>query len=66
MKGEIVVVVEGAVDSGPAVDPEEAVRCLTEEGLSGKRLADEAHRRFGMKKSVAYSLYLKAMREEAS
>jgi 16S rRNA (cytidine1402-2'-O)-methyltransferase len=66
VKGEIAVVVEGAVADDSVVDPEEAVRCLTKEGLSGKRLADEAHRRFGMKKSVAYSLYLKAMREEAS
>ncbi len=66
VKGEIVVVVEGAIDGGSGVDPEEAVRCLAAEGFSGKRLADEAHRRFGMKKSEAYRVYLKVAREDAS
>jgi hypothetical protein len=28
------------------------------EGFTGKRLADEAHRRFGVKKGLAYSTFL--------
>ena len=67
VKGEIVVVVEGvAEDTGPLMDPEEAVRLLAEEGLSGKRLADEAQRRFGIKKSLAYKTFLEVAREERS
>jgi 16S rRNA (cytidine1402-2'-O)-methyltransferase len=66
VKGEIVVVVEGADDTGPVVDPEEAVRCLLDEGFSGKRLAEEAHRRFRVKKSLAYRLSLQALRPETS
>lgn len=64
IKGEIVVVVEGAEDTIPLVDPEEAVRLLADEGFSGKRLADEAHRRFGIKKSVAYKVHVNAKRDQ--
>lgn len=66
IKGEIVVVVEGAEESVPMVDPEDAVRLLTAEGFSGKRLADEAHRRFGIKKSVAYKLHIQAKQPQGS
>ncbi len=58
VKGEIVVVVEGGTGSGPQVDTREAVKLLITEGLSGKRLAEEAHRRFGVRKSDAYEIFL--------
>jgi 16S rRNA (cytidine1402-2'-O)-methyltransferase len=66
VRGEIVVVVHGAEGEDPAVDAEEAVRLLTREGLSGKRLADEAQRRFGIKKSVAYRLFVNALRGDGA
>ncbi len=65
VKGEIVVVVEGGAGSGPELDICEAVRNLIEEGLSGKRLADEAHTRFGVKKSEAYEVFLRIKDEKA-
>jgi 16S rRNA (cytidine1402-2'-O)-methyltransferase len=58
VKGEIIVVVEGRSRSMPDVDLTEAVSTLIEEGFSGKRLADEAHRRFGVKKGDAYARFL--------
>jgi 16S rRNA (cytidine1402-2'-O)-methyltransferase len=64
IKGEIVVVVEGAEDNVPLVDPKDAVKLLASEGFSGKRLADEAHRRFRIKKSVAYKLHVNAKRDQ--
>jgi 16S rRNA (cytidine1402-2'-O)-methyltransferase len=63
IKGEIVIVVSGAADSRVPVDCEEIVHELMREGLSGKRLADEAHRRFGVRKGDAYSTYLKLKAE---
>lgn len=65
VKGEIVVTVEGTLNSGPELDIHAAVLILMEEGLSGKRLADEAHRRFGVKKSDAYEDFLKIKDESA-
>ncbi len=61
VKGEITLVLEGAAPSGPEIDLEDAVRTLIAEGFSGKRLADEAHRRFGVKKGKAYSIFLRTM-----
>jgi 16S rRNA (cytidine1402-2'-O)-methyltransferase len=58
VKGEIILVFEGAAPSKPDIDLTEMVRTLMAEGLSGKRLADEAHRRFGVKKNEAYSTFL--------
>ena len=58
VKGEIIVLVEGRGREPAAVDLTEVVRELIEEGLSGKRLADEAHKRFGVRKSVAYERFL--------
>jgi 16S rRNA (cytidine1402-2'-O)-methyltransferase len=58
VKGEIVIVVEGGSGSSPQIDVREAVKLLMAEGLSGKRLAQEAHQRFGMKKSEAYEFFL--------
>jgi 16S rRNA (cytidine1402-2'-O)-methyltransferase len=58
VKGEIVVVVEGGLQPEDRIDLADVVRTLMEEGLSGKRLADEARRRFGVKKSEAYEKFL--------
>ncbi len=58
VKGEIVVVVEGGPQREDRIDLVDIVRALMEEGLSGKRLADEARRRFGVKKSDAYEKFL--------
>ncbi len=58
VKGEIVVVIEPGVSAPAYVDLAEAVNTLLAEGFSGKRLADEAHQRFGVKKSAAYSKFL--------
>jgi 16S rRNA C1402 (ribose-2'-O) methylase RsmI len=58
VKGEIIVIVEGGSGSGPQIDAREAVRLLLAEGLSGKRLAEEAHTRYGLRKSDAYEAFL--------
>jgi 16S rRNA (cytidine1402-2'-O)-methyltransferase len=58
IKGEIVLVIEPEESSGPEFNLDEIVRDLMEEGLSGKRLADEAGLRFGVKKTDAYRTYL--------
>ncbi|MBI5251696.1 MAG: 16S rRNA (cytidine(1402)-2'-O)-methyltransferase [Desulfomonile tiedjei] len=58
VKGEIVVVVERSFRPLDKIDLEEIVRSLIDEGLSGKRLADEARRRFHVKKSEAYEKFL--------
>jgi 16S rRNA (cytidine1402-2'-O)-methyltransferase len=63
VKGEIVVLVEGISHEPAAVDLAEAVGELIEEGLSGKRLADEAHKRIGVRKSVAYEKFLEMTEE---
>jgi len=59
VRGEIVVVVQGASRATPDIDPDQVVRLLMEEGLSGKRLADEAATRFGLKKGEAYRTFLR-------
>jgi len=59
IKGEFVIVVEGqAAASTVEIDLDQVVKSLMTEGLSGKRLADEAHRRFGVKKSATYERFL--------
>jgi 16S rRNA (cytidine1402-2'-O)-methyltransferase len=65
VKGEIIVVVEGASKTETSVDLEVAVRMLMAEGLSGTRLASEARARFGLKKSEAYDTYLQLKEERA-
>jgi len=65
VKGEIVVVVEGGSGTGPQIDVREAVRLLMAEGLSGKRLAEEAHNRYGLRKSDAYEAFLTLKRANA-
>jgi 16S rRNA (cytidine1402-2'-O)-methyltransferase len=59
IKGEIVVVVEGADKPPPEIDVEAAVRQLMDEGFTGKRLANEAKKRFGIRKGTAYEVYLR-------
>jgi 16S rRNA (cytidine1402-2'-O)-methyltransferase len=58
VKGEIIVIVEGGSGSGPQIDVSEAVKLLIAEGLSGRRLAAEAHKRYGLRKSDAYEAFL--------
>ncbi|MGO9568558.1 MAG: 16S rRNA (cytidine(1402)-2'-O)-methyltransferase [Desulfomonilaceae bacterium] len=58
VKGEIVVAVEGGTRTGPQIDVREAVKLLIAEGFSGRRLAAEAHERFGLRKSDAYEVFL--------
>ncbi len=63
IKGEFTVVVEGATAQSEP-DVHAAVGSLMLEGLSGKRLADEAQRRFGIKKGAAYKIYLEIKEPE--
>ncbi len=58
IKGEITAVIEGASRELETEDPDSAVKNLISEGFSGKRLAEEAHRRFGINKKAAYKRYL--------
>jgi 16S rRNA (cytidine1402-2'-O)-methyltransferase len=58
VKGEIIVVVEGGGHPEDDVDMEGIVRALMQEGYSGKKLADEARRRYGVRKSDAYGKFL--------
>lgn len=59
IKGEIAVVLEPPRLTHYAPNMEDIVRMLVAEGLSGKKLADEARRRFGVKKTDAYDAYLR-------
>lgn len=58
IKGEIAIVIEPPESSKPELNMSEIVKNLMEEGLSGKRLADEARKRFGVKKTEAYQVFL--------
>lgn len=58
IRGEITVVVEQCDTSTEEVDLESVVNILMNEGFSGKRLADEARKRFGVRKSDAYGKFL--------
>ncbi len=58
VKGEIIVVVEGRSHSADEVDLDVVVKTLLGEGYSGKKLADEARRRYGVRKSDAYARFL--------
>jgi 16S rRNA (cytidine1402-2'-O)-methyltransferase len=58
IKGEIVVVVEGPAPAEFEIDLDAAVNTLIEEGFTGKRLANEAKRRFGVGKGEAYARFL--------
>jgi len=63
IKGEIIVVVEGTGHPEDEVDLEAIVKALMQEGYSGKKLADEARRRYGVRKSDAYGRFLELKRE---
>jgi 16S rRNA (cytidine1402-2'-O)-methyltransferase len=63
VKGEIIILIEGLTRPEPTMDVAEAVSILMAEGFTGKRLADEAHKRFGLKKGNAYAAFL-AMRAD--
>ncbi len=66
IKGEITLVLEGAPETRhQTVDTKTAIRSLMEEGLSGKHLAVEAHRRFGLRKAEAYETFL-ALKQDDS
>ncbi len=65
VKGEIVVVVEGGSGANSQIDVRDAVKLLMAEGLSGKRLAEEAHSRFGVRKSEAYEAFLMIKNENS-
>jgi 16S rRNA (cytidine1402-2'-O)-methyltransferase len=56
--GEIVLVVEGRQPTGHDMDVGTAVQALMQEGFAGKRLAEEALKRFSIKKRDAYQTYL--------
>jgi 16S rRNA (cytidine1402-2'-O)-methyltransferase len=57
IKGEFVVVIEPS-GHRPSVDPDGVIEELIQAGLSGKNLAAEAHRRFGISRTLAYSKFL--------
>lgn len=57
--GEICLVVGPGGAPSDNVDPEVLVKELMEQGYKGKTLAHEAHRKFGIRKSLAYSIFLK-------
>ncbi len=58
VKGELVIVVEASPQREPQIELEQAVRLLIDEGLSGKRLAQEAQARWGINKTQAYNKYI--------
>lgn len=58
LKGEVVIVIDQARDIDDPIDCEQAVKELMEQGYTGKRLADEAKKRFGLSKGEAYEKYL--------
>jgi 16S rRNA (cytidine1402-2'-O)-methyltransferase len=65
LRGEMTVAVEGAPRGEREEDPDAAVKHLMSEGFSGKRLAEEAHRRFGINKTTAYRHYLELKKSSA-
>jgi 16S rRNA (cytidine1402-2'-O)-methyltransferase len=58
IKGEIVIVVEPGSPVQDDIDLTDVVTSLMDEGFSGKRLAEEAHKRYRVKKSLAYDIFL--------
>lgn len=56
--GEILVVVEGGEQKATDIEVATVVRSLVQEGFAGKKLAGEAHSRFGIQKREAYQAYL--------
>jgi 16S rRNA (cytidine1402-2'-O)-methyltransferase len=65
IKGEFVVVIEPA-ECAPSFDIDLVIEELIQEGLSGKNLAAEAHRRFGISRTLAYRKFLSvAIRDDS-
>ncbi|MEW6350563.1 MAG: 16S rRNA (cytidine(1402)-2'-O)-methyltransferase [Thermodesulfobacteriota bacterium] len=64
VKGEIVVVIEGKPAHAELLTAEEAVKALLREGYSGKTLAIEAKKRFGISRTDAYEGFLKLKKED--
>ena len=58
IKGEIVIVVEPGSPVQDDIDLTEVVTSLMAQGFSGKRLAEEAHKIYGIKKRLAYDIFL--------
>ncbi len=65
VKGEIVLVIEGRTGQAESLSAEEAVTALVREGCSGKTLALEAKRRFGISRTVAYAAFLRMKKEQS-
>ncbi len=65
VKGEIVLVIEGRPEHVQLLSAEEAVRALVAEGYSGRTLALEAKKRFGISRTDAYAGFLKLRKEQA-
>ncbi|MEI8181546.1 MAG: 16S rRNA (cytidine(1402)-2'-O)-methyltransferase [Desulfomonile sp.] len=63
VRGEITVVVRGSSQPKSDIQIETAVKTLLEEGYTGKRLADEACKRSGVKKRAAYDKFLEIKRD---
>jgi 16S rRNA (cytidine1402-2'-O)-methyltransferase len=65
LKGEFVVVIEPA-ECAPAFDIDLVIEELIQEGLSGKNLAAEAQKRFGISRTLAYRKFLSvAIRDDS-
>ncbi len=56
--GEICLVIGPGQTKSVEVAPQQLVRTLIEEGYTGKKLADEAQKRYGISKSTAYRTFL--------
>ncbi len=65
VKGEIVLVIEASRATEELLPVEEAVGLLMEEGYSGKVLAQEAKKRFGISRQAAYQAFLQLRPEES-
>jgi 16S rRNA (cytidine1402-2'-O)-methyltransferase len=64
VKGEICVIIDSGRPVHIDMDAREAVSILVKEGFTGKKLAQEAHNRFGLRKSLAYSAFLALIRAD--
>lgn len=64
IKGEFVVLIEHS-KKVPAIDIEQLVLDLMQEGYSGKRLASEAQMRYQVSKTAAYAKFLKIIKSKS-
>ncbi len=63
IKGEFIIVIQGASESGINLNMEAIVRELMAEGLTGKNLVEQAKFRYGANRNSAYKIYLKLMNQ---